>query len=323
MRPPTSSHTHFARQAGLPRAIARSAEAARVLVVVLLLAAAASAQGQAPEPGEHVVEGRQPGDVFAFGHTIRVRGSVNGVIAFGGDVVVEGRVEGDAAAIGGSVIQQEGSFVGGDVMVLGGVYRNGCGEGCRSPGGRTFMVAGFENELREAARNPATLLTPEFSVGFVGWRLVSVLFWFAVSLALTAVSPGAVGRAAARLRMTSPRVALIGLLGAAVVGPGATAALHLLPPMLGGLVFATAMLLLLFSFVFGRVVVNAVTGRWLQRVLLPEGRRSESVALLLGAAFWAVALALPYVWPLVVSGLVVLSLGLALTARYRINWRRA
>ena len=323
MRPSTPSHAIHAQQASLRRALALSVKAARALLLVLLLAAAASAQSQTPEPGELVVEGHQAGDVFAFGRTIRVRGDVNGVIAFGGDVIVEGKVAGDAAAIGGSVVQQEGSFVGGDVMVLGGAYRNLCGEGCRNSGGRTFMVAGFESELREAARNPATLLAPEFSVGFIGWRLLSVLFWFAVSLALTAVTPGAVGRAAARLQMTSPRVALIGLLGAVVVGPGATAALHLLPPMLGGLVFATAMLLLLFSFVFGRVVVNAVTGRWLQRVLLPEGRRSESVALLLGAAFWSVALALPYVWPLVVAGLVVLSLGLSLTARYRINWRRA
>jgi hypothetical protein len=84
----------------------------------------------------------------------------------------------------------------------------------------------------------------------------------------------------------------------------------------------TALLLLLLSYLFGRVVIHAATGRWLQRVLLPEKRRSESVALLLGAAFWAVALALPFVWPLLVFGLVVTSLGLALTARYRLNWRR-
>ncbi|HZT57952.1 MAG TPA: hypothetical protein VFA21_04920, partial [Pyrinomonadaceae bacterium] len=71
----------------------------------------------------------------------------------------------------------------------------------------------------------------------------------------------------------------------------------------------------------GRVVVNAATGRWLQRVLLREERRSESVALLLGAAFWAVVLALPYVWPFLVVALVVVSLGLALTARYRLSWR--
>ena len=93
--------------------------------------------------------------------------------------------------------------------------------------------------------------------------------------------------------------------------------------MVGGVVFATALLLLLVSYLFGRVVLNAVTGRWLQRLLLPERRRSESVALLLGATFWAFALALPYVWPALVLVLVVLSLGLSLTARYRLNWKRA
>ena len=80
---------------------------------------------------------------------------------------------------------------------------------------------------------------------------------------------------------------------------------------------------MLLSYLFGRVVIHAATGRWLQRVLLPEDRRSESVALLLGAAFWAVVLALPYVWPFVVVALVVLSLGLSLTARYRLGWKRA
>ena len=78
-----------------------------------------------------------------------------------------------------------------------------------------------------------------------------------------AFTPGAVSRAAARLQMTSLRVALIGLVGALAVGPGATAALRFLPPMVGGVVFATALLLLLVSYLFGRVVLNAVTGRWL------------------------------------------------------------
>jgi hypothetical protein len=208
------------------------------------------------------------------------------------------------------------------VIVFGGEYRNNEGGG-RGAEGKTLMYAGYEQELRELARNPASLLTPEFSLAFVGWRLMAVLFWFVVSIALTAVSPGAVGRAAARLQLTLGRVALIGLVGALVLGPGVTSALHFLPPALAALVGVTALLLVLLSYLFGRVVIHAATGRWLQRVLLPEDRRSESVALLLGAALWAVILALPYVWPFVVVALVVLSLGLALTARYRINWRRA
>jgi hypothetical protein len=292
-----------------------------VLLLLLLLLTAVIVNGQDAARGEELVVDGHAGDVFGVGRSVRVRGDVRGVIAFGGDVVVEGRVEGDAAAVGGSVIQLGGSHVGGDVIVFGGEYRNE--RGGRGAGGKTLMYAGYEQELRELARNPASLLTPEFSLAFVGWRLMAVLFWFVVSIALTAVSPGAVGRAAARLQLTLPRVALIGLVGALVLGPGVTSALHFLPPALAALVGVTALLLILLSYLFGRVVIHAATGRWLQRVLLAEDRRSESVALLLGAAFWAVVLALPYVWPFIVIALVVLSLGLALTARYRLGWRRA
>ena len=184
------------------------------------------------------------------------------------------------------------------------------------------MIAGYEQELRELARHPASLLTPEFSFSYIGLRLVAVLFWFVVSIALTAVTPGAVSRGAARLQLTFARVALIGLLAGVLMGPGVMTSLHYLPPILGLLVWFTALLLLLLSYLFGRVVIHAATGRWLQRLLLSEEKRSESVALLLGAGFWAVVLALPYVWPLLVTGLVIVSLGLSLTARYRLNWKR-
>lgn len=285
-------------------------------------AAQANDRANYAERGEMIVEGTHSGDVFGVGRSVRVRGIVrHGVIAFGGDVVVEGRVEGDAASVGGSVIQLPGSYVGGDVMVFGGAYESSGAE--RSPSGKTVMFAGYEEELRELARNPASLLTPGFSLAFVGWRLLAVLFWFIVSLALVAATPGAVGRASARLQLTSPRVAVIGLLAAVVAVPGVAAALHVLPPMLGGLLFIMTALLLVVSYLFGRVVIHAVTGRWLQRMLLPEGRRSESVALLLGAAFWAVVLALPYVWPVFVLVLLIVSLGLALTARYRLPRKRA
>jgi hypothetical protein len=271
---------------------------------------------------EVLIEGSYASDVFGLGRTVRVRGEVkNGALAFGGDVVVEGRVEGDVAAFGGSVIQLPGSYVGGDVMVIGGEYKHE-GEVQRNPAGRTFLFAGYEQELRELVRNPASVLTPELSFSFLGWRLLAVLFWFVASVALTSVSPGAVGRAAARLQLTFRHVALIGLLGAFVVGASTVASLKYLPGALSALVFVTATLLMLLSYLFGRVVIHAATGRWLQRVMLPEERRSESVALLLGAVFWAVALALPYAWPFLVLGLVVTSLGLALTARYGLRRRR-
>lgn len=312
-------------QAATPKPAAPSFFKA-ALLLLLLLTAAVITQAQVADAtragDELVVEDSLMGDVLELGRPVRVRGEVKkGVLAFGGDVIVEGRVEGDVAAIGGSVIQLDGSYVGGDVMVVGGEYRHAAGA-TRNPAGWTMMIAGYEQELREMARNPASLLTPRITLSFVGWRLLAVLFWFVVSIALTAVSPGAVSRAAARLHLTLARVALIGLLGAFVMGPVVFYVLEYLPTALAALAGVTAMLLLLLSYLFGRVVIHAATGRWLQRVLLPEERRSESVALLLGAVFWAVALSLPYLWPVLVVALVVTSLGLALTARYRLNFRK-
>jgi hypothetical protein len=309
-----------------PRVVTRTRSlplAVLFLTFVFLVPAGAQEKSPPTQAADEVlIEGSYASDVFGLGRTVRVRGEVkNGALAFGGDVIIEGRVEGDVAAFGGSVVQLPGSYVGGDVMVIGGEYRHE-GDAVHNPSGRTFLFAGYDQELRDLARNPASILTPELSLSFLGWRLLAVLFWFAASWALTSVSPGAVGRAAARLQLTLGHVALIGLLGAFVVGAGVVASLNYLPSALSALVFVTATLLLLLSYLFGRVVVHATTGRWLQRMLLCEERRSESVALLLGAVFWSIALALPYAWPILVLALVVVSLGLALTARYRMFSRQ-
>ena len=46
------------------------------------------------------------------------------------------------------------------------------------------------------------------------------------------------------------------------------------------------------------------------------------MALLLGTTFWILLASLPYIWPIVVAVVLITSLGLALTARYRVNWGR-
>jgi hypothetical protein len=271
-----------------------------------------------------VVEGARNGDVVVFRKSVVVKGIVQqGVVSIGGDVIVEGRVEGDVAAIGGDVIQRKGAYIGGDVMVLGGLYQREEGAERRNPQSATIMYTGFEQELREVLHDPASLLTPRFSAGYVGQRLLAVLFWFIVSLAITAVTPGAVSRAAARLQLTSVRVALIGFVSTLIIVFGVPVAVNLLPTLIGVLLGVTSVLFLVMAYLFGRVIIHAATGRWLERHLLPEGKRSETVALLIGALFWTLMLSLPYVWPAIVAGLLITSLGLALTARYRIGWRPA
>ena len=308
-----------------PRAVSRTVA---ILCAVLCAAATAvSARQQAtlaPEkdPTTLVIEGESAKDVFGLGRSVVVRGRVkHGVMAFGGDVVVEGRVEGDVGVIGGTITQRENSFIGGDVLVIGGAYHHGKSAPGRDPATKTVMIAGYEEELRELGRNPVSLLEPKWTVASFGLRVLSILFWFIISLGLTAATPGAISRAATRLQLTSLRVAVIGLVAAVVLAFGVPVALHLLPPVLGLFVGALSILLLLVAYLFGRVAIHAATGRWLQRLLLSEERRSESVALLLGATFWAVVLSLPYLWAFAVAGLVVTSLGLALTVRYRIGWK--
>jgi hypothetical protein len=299
---------------------------AALLLLLLLLAFASRAQSPADsESGDksaQVLDGVIGGNAWGMGKSIKITGTVKeGAVAFGGDVIVEGTVEGDVAAIGGSVIQLAGARIGGDVMVVGGAYHHADNTPNRNPKSMTIMYAGYEQELKSMMRNPTGLLSPTWSPTYLGLRLLAVLFWFVISLALTAAMPGTVSRGVARLQLTSIRVAVIGLLGAMAIA-GVGFCVTLLPGAFGAMIGLMVLLLLLVAGVFGRVVIYAATGRWIQRRFFAVSKNSESVALLLGTLFWAVLSSLPYLWPLVVGVIIVLSLGLALTAGRSNGWAR-
>ncbi|MFN2576490.1 MAG: hypothetical protein ABR607_02250 [Pyrinomonadaceae bacterium] len=293
------------------------------LGLMVMVARAQPANQEHPgDPQARVIDGVNQTTVFGMGQSIRITGTVNeGAIAFGGDVIVEGVVNGDVAAIGGSVIQRDGARIGGDVIVLGGVYHHGKAAPDRDPKSVTIMYAGYEDQLRRVMREPFSVLQPQFSAVFFGTRLLAILIWFGVALALTGAMPNTVSRAVTRLQLTSLRVALIGFMGTVVITLGVLGSLWLLPSIFGVAISLMALLLAVTATVFGRVVIVASTGRWLQRRLWPQ-LQSESVRLLLGVTFWIVLSSIPYVWPLVQAGLLVASLGLALTARYRVGWKK-
>ncbi len=289
-----------------------------------MIAAVSGQTTVGPTPGEspYVVEGVNDQIVYSVGQSLQINGSArNGAFALGGDVIVQGIVEGDVAAVGGSVIQLQGARIGGDVMVIGGTYRHDDPTPLRGAAPQTIMFAGYEQELRNIIRNPQELLAPHWSARSIGLRILAILFWFIISLAVTAVMPGTISRGIARLQLTSLRVALIGVLGVIAIGPGAILSLRYLPTPISALVGVLVLLLLLIAGLFGRVMIYAATGRWLQRVL-KQRKNSEALALLLGTTVWIILSSLPYVWPFVVAVVWVLSLGLALTARYRVGWKR-
>jgi len=325
----TSSLTdlnHFSQSvANRPINLTRLVRFSALLVWLLILVGAVYGQSsnEANKEEEVVISGVTDSTVFGMGNPIRIKGTVKqGAIAFGSDVIVEGTVEGDVAAIGGSVVQLSGAKINGDVIVIGGAYKHLDAVPQRNAAATTMMYAGYQQELRNLMRTPSGLLKPSWSSGYSGSRLLAVLFLFIVALALTAAMPGTVSRGVTRLQLTSLRVAVIGFTASVVIGAGVVACLRILPEAISALVGIMALFLLIVGWLFGRVVLAAATGRWLQRKYVPFGKQSESVALLIGTAFWVLLTSLPYVWPFVVAMMVVISLGLALTARYRVSWRK-
>lgn len=262
------------------------------------------------------------GEIYAFGKTVIIKNSAKGVFAFGGDVIIEGRIEGDVAAMGGSIIQKEGAFIGGDVVVIGGTYKYFDKQPLRNPDKETIMFASYEEELRSLAQDPTQLLKTEFSWKFLAQRLLAVLFWFIVSLALTTIAPGAVSRSVARFQLSTLKIFSVGLLGFLTACLGVIAGLKFLPNFLSAVIGLMAVVLLILAYVFGRVVLQVSVGKWIQKHFLAEHRHSESIALLIGAFFWVAFLSVPYLWTLALFLLFVISLGVVLTARSPNNWQK-
>src|ERR1051326_2473637 len=176
-----------------------------LMTIVIVAAFAQPAANEHPnDPQARVIDGVVNATVFGMGQSIRITGTVKeGAMSFGGDVIVEGAVEGDVAAIGGSVIQRPGARIGGDVIVLGGIYHHDKAAPERDPKSVTIMYAGYEDQLRHVMREPFSVLHPQISAVFFGTRLLAILIWFVVALALTAAMPNTISRAITRLQLTS------------------------------------------------------------------------------------------------------------------------
>ncbi|HUR96462.1 MAG TPA: hypothetical protein VMZ26_00210 [Pyrinomonadaceae bacterium] len=259
-------------------------------------------------------------EVVCYGKTVIVKMRAKGVLAIGGDVVVEGSVSGDVFAIGGSVIQRDGAYIGGDVFAVGGAYRPENAHPLREEGRETVMYAGYEEEIRDLSQNPSMLFAPHFSLTFLAWRILSVLFWFVLSLGLATLAPGAVSRSIARFQLSALKVVAIGVaafLGTSIVVGGS---LRFLPDPLGVIFGIMAFTLVMLAYVFGRVSLNLSVGKLILKYFAPDKNNSEVLAILIGVVAWTVLLSIPYIWPI---GLFVLfsgGVGLVLTARSQRGW---
>jgi hypothetical protein len=299
-----------------------------ILGFVFILAAAFTLYAQSNislSPDEKIltVGDAKEHEIYSFGKTVIIQKQAKGVLAFGGDIIIEGRVEGDVAVIGGNIIQKENAFIGGDVIVFGGTYRaEGAGPPLRNAEKETVVMAMFEDELREFSQNPASIFSPSLSWSFLAQRILSILFWFLISLALTTIAPGAVGRAVARFQLSTLKIFAIGFFGFLATIFGVIAGLKFLPDYLSALVGLMAFFLIILGYVFGRVALQMVIGKMLQKRLLSEKKQSETIALLIGVIVWTLLLSIPYLWVFALLTLFSASIGLVFTARSNEGWQK-
>lgn len=268
-----------------------------------------------------IVDDAPDQEIVCYGKTVIVKNRAQGVLAIGGDVIVEGKVTGDVGAIGGSVIQKDGAYIGGDVLIIGGEYRPESAKPLREDGKKTVMYAGYEEEMRDLVQNPTTLFSPSFSLAFLAHRILSILFWFVISMGLATIAPGAVSRAVARFQLSTLKVIAIGGAAFLVTTIGVIGSLKILPSHVGVIVSLMAFGLMLLAYVFGRVALNVAAGKLLEKYLFDEGSRSETLSIFLGVVIWTVLLSIPYLWTLALFALFAAGLGLVLTARSGRQWQ--
>jgi hypothetical protein len=183
------------------------------------------------------------------------------------------------------------------------------------------MIAAFEDELRAVAQNPAQMFSPSFTVAFFAQRLLSVLFWFIVSLGLTTLAPGAVSRAIERFQLSTLKVIGLGFATFLLIIIGVLASFKVLPDYLSAIVGLMTLVLLLLAYLFGRVAIQVSVGKLIQKYVFGERFRSEALAILIGAVALTILLSIPYVWVFALLALFAGGVGLVATARTKHHWR--
>lgn len=260
-------------------------------------------------------------EVYAIGKSVIVKKNAKGVLAVGGDVTIEGRIEGDVATVGGNVIQKDGSYVGGDIIVFGGTYKPEGPNALREPGKETVTFGVFEDELRNFGQNPSQIFSPSLSASFIAQRLLVTLFWFVLTLAMTTLAPGAVSRAVARIQLSWLKICALGAASFIFLASAIIFGALALPNYLSVTLGAMGALFLVLGYVFGRVTLQVAIGKMIQRQFLSETNRSETLAVLIGVLAWTVLLSLPYLWLIALFAVFSFGIGLVVTGRTPKTWQ--
>lgn len=254
-------------------------------------------------------------NVISIGRSVVVKQQAKEVFVWGGDVTIEGRVKGDVAVIGGTLVQKTDAYIGGAIIIIGGTYKPEAAQPLRAEGKETIMFGAFEDEFRSMGEDPSQIFAPQLTIAFALQRLLSVIFWFILTLIFATIAPGAVSRGVTRLRLSSLKIAAIGAGALILTIIVVIGSLRVMPDHIGAVVGIMAFVMLMLAYGFGRVILQVSLGKFILKQFYGSGKQSESVAILIGVILCTLLLSLPYIWPIAVFLMFISGIGLVATAR--------
>jgi hypothetical protein len=245
-----------------------------------------------------VEEGQEACDVVVFGGNLEVLGHVKGDVAvYGGNIHLgsDAEVQGDVVAFGGEVSMDDGAEIHGEQMSIG-------------SGGNAMMSKGAKVIQRVANAHS--------SGSSLGWKLPKLLLEFACFFALSFIflmfAPARMKQIEAEVKRDPVKCGLAGLVGSVALVPMSVMLFVLI--IIGWPFLAVLWLLTLLGVGMGATAIAAEIGTRLP--VLKSTRKTQAAVLALGIGVLLLVELIPYLGPLILISVAMVSLGAVIRTRF-------
>ncbi len=249
-----------------------------------------------------VEEGQEACDVVIFGGNLDVLGQVTGDVAvYGGNVHVgsDAEVQGDVVAFGGEVHVDDGAEVHGEQMSFG----SSAGSGVMTKGAKAW-------------RSVTSKHTESSSHSSLGWSIPRFLLKFAAFFGLSFIFlmfvPARMKQIEAEVKRDPVKCGVAGLVGSVALIP-LTIMLAVLV-IIGWPFLVVLWLLVLLGVGMGSTAIAAEIGTRLP--VLKSTRKTQAAVLAVGIGVLLLVELIPYLGPMVLAGVSLVSLGAVIRTRF-------
>ncbi len=248
-----------------------------------------------------VEEGQEACDVVVFGGNLEVQGHVKGDVAvYGGNIHLgsDAEVQGDVVAFGGEVTTDEGAEIHGEQMSIG-------------SGGSGMMTKGAKVIQRVANAHSGGS-----SGSSLSWKLPKLLLEFACFFALSFIflmfAPARMKQIEAEVKRDPVKCGVAGLVGSVALVPMSVMLFVLI--IIGWPFLAVLWLLTLLGVGMGATAIAAEIGTRLP--VLKSTRKTQAAVLALGIGVLLLVELIPYLGPLILTAVAMVSLGAVIRTRF-------